>query len=233
MNSGSGVLIQQREKDQQLIHHFPNNLKNTLKISTENLAAAVTIGIDIIITIVFVSENNFSTSTFSVSAENTTKPIPQSYVTIPNISSCSQTREINETYKQCVISVSNTTGIGNLPSPFLKFYPSSGCCPSSTPGGYVLVKPQSNLLSQDQVERVIKVIRNDTQIKFEPFAWKVTEMGFYPMNYSWYDFVRLEIHGIKQCNSSDCGWYASVTVDLNTLTITNREDTSVTSYQKC
>ncbi len=98
----------------------------------------------------------------------------------------------------------------------------------------MLVKPTLNFLSQVQVEKVMNVIRDDPQIKSESFAWKVTRMDFYPMNYSWYDDVRLIIHGIKESSTNGgCGWSATVTIDLNTLTIVERKNTSIASYDKC
>ncbi|MGB6464046.1 MAG: hypothetical protein WA799_06050 [Nitrosotalea sp.] len=202
-------------------------------IKRKNLAVWIAVGIAITMSIVFMSEKSLLTSAFSVTAEDT-KPIQQHYADV--IYSCSESMEINETYKKCVISSSNATGIGNLPSPFFKYSEGgrvAGPFGEPTPR-YILVEPITPLLSQDQVEKVIDVIRSDSQIKSESFAWKVYEMDFYPMNYSWYDDVQLVIHGIRDSSERlSCGWYSTVTIDLNTLTIVKKNNADVISYEKC
>ena len=204
-------------------------------IKRKSLAVWIAIAIAISVSIVFMSGKSLSTSSFSVTAEDT-KPIPQHYATIV-LYSCSEAIQINETYKKCVISSSNATGIGNLPSPFFEYHqplPIAGPFGQPVPR-YVLVEPATPLLSQDQVEKVIDVIRSDPQIKSESFAWKVSEMDFYPANYLWYDDVQLVIHGIKASSnpSGSCGWDATVTVDLGNLIIVKKQNTSVESYDKC
>ena len=172
-----------------------------------------------------------TTSTYSVTTEDTTKPIPQIFL-LADISSCSQTKEINGSYQQCIILNSNATGIANLPFPIFKLF----IPPATTYGPgprYGLVEPTS-LLTQEQMEKVIDIIRNDPEIKSQSFDWKVHYMEFYPFNYSWYDRVDLVIHGIRQQGMlGDCGWKATITIDLNDLTITKRENTDVISYEKC
>jgi hypothetical protein len=202
-----------------------------MKINRKKLVVGIIIGIAIVLSIIFVLMKDSTTSTYSVTAEDPTKPIPQS-LGLANISSCSQTKEVNDSYEECIISNSNAFGIGNLPSPVFKYY----VPPVTTYGpgpGYGLVEPTS-LLTREQMGKVMDVVRNDPQIKSQSFAWKVYSMDFYPSENSWYAKVFLVIHGIQPVHHlGDCGWNSRLTIDLNDLTIMERENINVTSYEKC
>jgi len=188
---------------------------------------------DATVTNSFIPADNTTLPAYSISADDVSKPIQQNYLFHPTISSCSQTKVISGSYVQCVIFSSNASGIGNLPSPILKYV----IPPPTTygPGPYwLIVEPTGPRLSQEQMDRVIDVIKNDPEIKSQPFAWKIRDMNFYPVNYSWYDDVRLIIHGIRESSETKgCGWVSTVTIDLNSLTIVKRENTKVVSYDKC
>ncbi len=170
----------------------------------------------------------FSTPIFSVTEKDPTKAMGEYMVS--DIQKCSQIIKINSSYATCVLLKSNVTGFDNLPTPIFKWY---GARSTYGPAPhYNMVRPTS-LLSQEQIDHVIDVIRNDPEIKSEPFAWKVLFTEPYPSHYSWYDDVRLVIDGIRSSPSADCGWVSTVTIDLNTLTIVERDNTKIMSYVKC
>jgi len=204
-----------------------------MKITTKSLGIGIVIGLVVSISVIFILVKDVILPTSSVYPEDLTKPIQQ-YYQYSNIGSCSQIKEINDSYRTCIISNSNASGIGNLPSPIFKYFNPGGASNYPPPAGFFQVGLKTNLLSQEQVEKVIDVIKNDPGIKSQSFAWKIRDMGFYPFKYSWYDDVRLVIHGIRDSSERiSCGWYSTVTIDLNTLTITKRENIDVISYEKC
>lgn len=202
-----------------------------MMINRKKLVIGITIGIAIIISTIFVLTKDSTTSTYSVTAEDPTKPIQQNILAI-GIPWHSQIKNINDSYVKSTLLNSSASGIGDLPSPIFKWFvaPVSNYGPASQ---YHLVGP-TNLLTQEQMEKVMDVVRNDPQIKSQPFAWKVSSMEFYPSENSWYAKVFLIIHGIQPVNHlGDCGWESWLTIDLNNSTIMERENIDVISYEKC
>lgn len=181
---------------------------------------------------IFVLTKDNTTSTYSVTAAYTTKPILQ-YVPTSGFTSCYQTKKINDSYGECILLNSNVSGIGSLPSPVFKYFIPH--LPGLDPAlHYYQVEPTTSLLTQEQMGKVMDVIRNDPQIKSQSFAWKVYSMEFYPSENSWYAKVFLIIHGIQPLNHlGDCGWKSWLTIDLHDLTIMEKKNTDVNSYEKC
>ncbi|HXX05818.1 MAG TPA: hypothetical protein VEJ68_03245 [Candidatus Bathyarchaeia archaeon] len=171
--------------------------------------------------------------TYSIPPDDPTKPIPQYYENVGIEQSCGvYMKSINGTYATCPMYNSSTSGIGYLREPIFR-YLDFGASNYPPPGGFRLVNSQPDLLTPEQIEKVLYVIKNDPQIKSQPFDWKVFGMGYYPMNYSWYNDVRLVIHGIRDSDNTFCRWDATVTVNLNTLTVVQKENTDIKSYTKC
>lgn len=207
-----------------------------MKITTKSLGIGIVIGLVVGISVIFILITDVIFPTSSVYPEDMSKPIPQDYLAFINPSLCSSTKEIDNAsgiFYECIFTSSNVTGIGNLPSPIFKLVN------SPTTSGYGNLPPRyvlsiSNLLSSQQIEKIIDIIRNDPPIKSQPFAWKISSFELYPYKYSWHVDVHLVIHGIRPVNHlGDCGWMSKITVNLNDLTITKRENTDVISYEKC
>jgi len=147
------------------------------------------------------------------------------------ISYCSYKLKINSSYATCVLT-SIEKGFSNLPDPIFVYYRGLSYQNYGPGPGYYLVSP-TNVLSQEQIKKLIEVIKNDPEISSEYFAWKILVIQSHPINNSWHEDVDLIIHGIRSSPNSDCGWRSDVWIDLYDLTIVKKDNTKITSYQKC
>ncbi|MGI0013917.1 MAG: hypothetical protein ACREBU_10825 [Nitrososphaera sp.] len=123
--------------------------------------------------------------------------------------------------------INNT--IFELPSPVYKKMPCYGCAHAY---GYAEIVPQ-NLLSEQQRQVVIDKVMNLPETKLNS-GWTLDHFIIQPKEDRWIANIQLFIEGIKQLPpSQECGWYGSVSLDLETLEILDISNIPPRSNVKC